>query len=80
MSYSAIFSSRAQKEMAISWNWYEERMPGLGDRFFQEVLTRVSDIERNPDRYPTRYKSYKEVSIDTFPFLILYKLMPERDP
>ncbi len=32
-AFSAIFSSRAQKEINESWNWYEERQPGLGDRF-----------------------------------------------
>jgi hypothetical protein len=25
LNYSSILSSRAQKEIAISWNWYEER-------------------------------------------------------
>jgi len=74
MSYSIILSSRAQKEIAMSWEWYEERMPGLGDKFFDEVISRINNIEKDPDRYPTRYKSYKEVSVDTFPFLVIYRI------
>ena len=34
--YSAIISSRAQKEIAQSWEWYEDRQQGLGDRFVKE--------------------------------------------
>jgi plasmid stabilization system protein ParE len=75
LNYSSILSSRAQKEIAISWNWYEERQQGLGDRFVKEVITRIRDIEKTPDRYPTRYKTYKEILVPSFPFLIIYRII-----
>jgi hypothetical protein len=77
-NYSSILSSRAQKEIAISWEWYEERLQGLGDRFVKEVITRIRTIEKTPDRYPTRYKSYKEVAISTFPFIIVYRIIKKQ--
>src|SRR5665647_3246333 len=40
-AFSVIFSSRAQKEINESWNWYEERQPGLGDRFLKELRNRI---------------------------------------
>jgi len=73
-SYSVILSSRAQKEITESWEWYEERQTGLGDRFVKEVVTRIKLIEQHPERYPSRYKSYKETPIAVFPFLIIYRL------
>jgi plasmid stabilization system protein ParE len=73
-TYSSILSTRAQKEIATSWEWYEERQQGLGDRFLESVLTRVREIEKTPNRYQTKYKSYKEVPIPTFPFIIIYKV------
>ena len=72
--YLIIFSSRVQKEIIKSWEWYEERQPGLGDRFVKEVLTKIRLIDQLPERYPTRYKSYKEAPIAVFPFLIIYRL------
>ena len=72
--YLTIFSSRVQKEIAKSWEWYEERQRGLGDRFVKEVLTKIKLIEQHPERYPTRHKSYKETPIAVFPFLIIYRL------
>ncbi len=72
--FSSITSSRAQKEIAASWEWYEERLQGLGDKFLKEVITRIDNIETNPDRFPTRHKNYKEAVLQTFPFLIIYRI------
>ncbi len=72
--YKAIFSSRAQKEVAESWNWYEDRQLGLGDRFLKELTECIQGIEQTPNRYPTRFKSYREVPIPVFPFLIIYRI------
>jgi plasmid stabilization system protein ParE len=72
--YSSTISSRAQKEISESWNWYEERQQGLGDRFVRAVISRISEIEQHPERYPSRYKTYKETLIESFPYLIIYKV------
>jgi plasmid stabilization system protein ParE len=73
-SYHAIFSSRAQKEVVESWNWYEDRQIGLGDRFVKELTERIRIIEQTPSRHPTKYKSYKETQVPVFPFLIIYRI------
>ncbi len=72
--FSAILSNRAQKEIHQAWDWYEDRQPGLGDRFLKEVINRLRQIEQYPERYPNRYKSYQETSVPIFPFLIIYRL------
>jgi hypothetical protein len=76
--YMAIFSSRAQKEVAESWNWYEDRQQGLGDRFLKEPADRVHSIEQAPKRYPTRFKTYRETPIPVFPFLIICRVSEKR--
>ena len=40
----------------------------LGDRFVKEVIDKIRLIEQNPERYPTRYKFYKETPVTIFPF------------
>jgi hypothetical protein len=72
--HSIIVSSRAQKELAETWGWYEDRLSGLGDRFMNEVLKCIRQIEENPDRFPTKFKSYKEAQVKTFPFLVIYRI------
>jgi len=72
--YSSILSVRAEKEMSSSWDWYEERQKGLGDRFIEEVIRKISIVEDNPELFPVKYKSYRETMIATFPMLIIYRI------
>ena len=72
--YSSIISSRAQKEILSSFNFYEERQTGLGDRFLEQLLLKIKNIELNPDLYPNKFKSYRETLINVFPLLIIYRI------
>ena len=72
--YNSIFSSKAEKEIVKSWIWYEDRQRGLGDRFLKEIKARIHTIEKAPDKFPTRFKSYKETQVPVFPFLIIYRI------
>lgn len=72
--HTSIISSRAQKEMAKSWSWYEERQKGLGDRFAKEVMKIIFAIEENPERHHVRFKTYREAMIDIFPFVVIYRI------
>lgn len=74
IAYISILSTRAQKEITQAWEWYEERQQTLGDRFIKEVINKLRLIEQNPERYPTRYKSYKETSVNVFSFVIIYRI------
>ena len=73
-AHATILSSRAQKEITEAWNWYEDRQPGIGDRFLRDVRVRIEKIEQSPERYPTRFRSYKETPVPVFPFLIIYRI------
>ncbi len=78
-AYISILSTRAQKEITQAWEWYEERQQTLGDRFVKEVINKLRLIEQNPERYPTRYKSYKETSVNIFPFLVIYRINRKKE-
>ncbi len=72
--YRNIISKKANLEISKSWDWYEERQRGLGDRFFKELIQQLKQIEQFPERYPCKYKSYRETSLNIFPFSIIYKV------
>jgi plasmid stabilization system protein ParE len=73
-AFTLIISSKAQKEIAQAWDWYEDRQQGLGDRFVKELTNRFHKIEINPDRFPKRYKNYHEATVLIFPYLIIYSI------
>ena len=76
--YSVIISSKAQKEIAQLWEWYEERQSGLGSRFLDELNNKLKSIEINPEQYSTNAKNYREALIKVFPLLIIYKINKRR--
>lgn len=72
--YTSVISSRAAKEIHDSWDWYEARQKGLGDRFVEEVIRKINLIEHQPELYPNKYKSYRETLISVFPVLLIYRI------
>lgn len=57
--YSLKFHPKATKEYIDAVDWYNERQIGLGDSFFDVVLTKSKEISTNPFLYPLRYNGQK---------------------
>lgn len=74
IAYSVIISHRAEKEIIDSWNWYEERQRGLGDRFIAELLHKTSLIQKHPETYTIKHKAYREAPLTVFPVVIIYRI------
>lgn len=78
MSYTVLLLSKARRELAAAFQWYEERQSGLGDRFAEAVMHKLSLIEKEPTRYPKRIKNYREAVVPVFPYLIVYRIHRQR--
>lgn len=73
-NYTSVFSSRAQRELIVSFDWYEEQQTGLGDSFIENVLAKVKLIEQYPMLYSVKSNIYREATIVKFPFVIVYSV------
>lgn len=61
--------------MAKSASWYDERLPGLGNRFLTEVISALQRVEANPLHYEIRYsKQFRFARVADFPFLVVFKI------
>ena len=65
-------STKAILEFEESWAWYEEQQEGLGDKFEIQLLTKLTEIQKNPNRYPNKEKKYREAILKKYPFIIIY--------
>ncbi len=74
MSYTIVISERAKKEMLDACAWYNERLHGLGDKFEHIIFEKLYTIANNPHLIRKRTPTYHEVSIKTFPYLIIYRV------
>ena len=72
----AILTPRATAKLLDQRNWYNEQQDGLGDRFYDEILSAVAYLEKNYEVPPFDKGSKgvkRYVNRGDFPWLIYYK-------
>jgi len=79
MNFIIEFDPKAEKEYFDAWDWYEEQLIGLGDRFGNSVIRQIEFISKAPLSYPSKKAQSRECKIEDFPFLIIYKIYPAKN-
>ncbi|KAA5537324.1 type II toxin-antitoxin system RelE/ParE family toxin [Taibaiella lutea] len=72
--YSIVFHPLAEEEYNQSYNWYEEQLIGLGERFEGEVEIILTKLTIQPQFYGFSKRPYREASVNDFPFIIVFKI------
>lgn len=61
----------ADAEFAAQVEYYEDRQPGLGRRFYHEVIGCLDWIAKHPT-LPRLRKDHRRMNLKVFPFYIAY--------
>ena len=77
--YSIVFSRKTEKELVLSFDWYEKQQMGLGTKFLETVLLWFQKIEKNPELFSLKHKSFREAKIATFPFVVIYQIHKKKN-
>ncbi len=72
-----VFTPEADDEIAESYNWYEDREPGLGEDFLRCIEACIHGIQRHPKMYPVAMDEYRRAPIRRFPFEIFYEAVSD---
>jgi len=72
------FHLQAECELAESVDFYNDRVPGLGDDFFVAVKLAGRQIQADPVRRPLRRDGTRQIRMQRFPYAIVYRDQPER--
>lgn len=59
--------------MEDSSDWYEEQAIGLGKRFVEMIKKTLVLTETNPEAFPKTKQHFREVVVEDFPYLIVYR-------
>ena len=68
---------RADEEFAAQVAYHEERAPGLGRRFYDEVIAHFEWIAANAE-VPRLQKCYRRVNLKVFRFYVAYVVESDR--
>ena len=58
--------------------YYELKSPGLGSRFNSDFLNAIAKLLKNPFYYSYFKQSYRRISLVTFPYMIIYKIVDNK--
>ena len=68
----------ARDDLRESYDWYESKEIGLGDRFLGCVHDGFLLIRQHPEIFPALTSNFRRALISKFPFEIIYKIESER--
>jgi toxin ParE1/3/4 len=72
MIREVIIRPEAEAEMTEAYDWYEDRVPGLGSGFLLSVDAILHAIARTPQRYPVVHKGIRRALTRRFPFEVFF--------
>ena len=73
--YRYILHEDVKTDYDESYEWYEKKLEGLGERFLSAIRAKLDEIAKRPEAFGERSKKgYREAQVDTFPYSIVYKV------
>lgn len=76
MSYRLKIRLAAEADLAEAAQWYNQRQPGLGEKFLREVDQAIARVLENPLAFPVvrRRHEVRRVLTQRFPYRIFFSL------
>ena len=78
MTRRLIVRPEAEAEMACAFDWYEDRVPGLGAEFLRCVDVVFSAAHRTPKQFPRVHRIVRRAITRRFPYEVFFVEDDER--
>ena len=79
MSFTVIVKQEAHQDTIDAYNYYEEKLTGLGERFLSALRQRYAELSANPTFYSyideDPQKVLRDVKLEKFPFVVVYEII-----
>lgn len=72
MTLELIIRPEAEAEIGEAFDWYEQRVPGLGFDFILNLDAAFNAVRRNPLFYPEIHKNIRRALLRRFPYQVLF--------
>ena len=67
-----ILRPEAEAELTDAFDWYEDRVPGLGSEFLLCVDAALNSIQRSPQQFPRVHRIVRRALTRRFPFEVFF--------
>jgi hypothetical protein len=69
-----VIQEKADFEIVEAYNYYENKLEGLGEHFLNELENGFESILASPNGFQ-KYDRYRQIPLKTFPFVIVYEVI-----
>lgn len=74
MTHTVVVRPKAEEDVYLAAQWYEEQRSGLGSLFAQAITSLIDRIADNPAAFPIIRNGMKRAVVRQFPFAIYFRL------
>ena len=74
MTLPVVLRPEARAEFDDTFDWYEQRRPGLGMDFVAQVQEILDQISATPELYAQRLHGVRRAVMQRFPYSVFYKI------
>ena len=78
MKYSLHFIEEARLDIKEAFQWYDSKLPELGNSFLDSLYKSLEVIERNPYQYQIQLISIRKAVLKRFPYLVIFTIKGQR--
>jgi mRNA-degrading endonuclease RelE of RelBE toxin-antitoxin system len=79
MGYKLIYAAEVYNDLQENIDWYNQKQPSLGSRFFKAVKEQISRIKKNPYAIAVRYNNVRCAKVKRFPYLIHFEIFQDQN-
>jgi plasmid stabilization system protein ParE len=73
MAVELIFATEVRQDIGETYDWYENRRPGLGEEFLSCVEACIQSLCRTPELYAKVRKDYRRAIVRRFPYVVFFE-------
>ena len=74
MTYALRFLAEVEEDAFASYEWYEQKVPGLGEEFIRLFYACAGELSNNPLLYPKVHGEFRRRLLKRFPYAIYFTL------
>jgi plasmid stabilization system protein ParE len=73
--FTIIIRDAALEMLNDAYLWYEQQLPGLGERLFAEIDGCIEKLSHNPTYFSLDKENYRKAILKNFPYKIVFEIV-----
>ena len=72
-----IIRISAERDIQEIYNWYENELSGLGEKFLHDFEKTISYLDSYSKSFRFRYKNFRIIPFSSFPYQIYFRIQKQ---